>query len=429
MPPRRVVTPENLSLDFLVDLDREDGPVGLNLDPAHFQRDPETGAIGMALLPPAGLDDLPDVDATLPTDGYFLAYDGAAEKWVPVAPPSDDLPASEIKTLYEANADTNAFTDAEKTKLAGLVGSHFVGTFASLFALTSTHTTNAAGSYAYVDAGEGVEVQLYIWDESDEEWVAGSPSEETAGSIKTKYESNANTNAFTDAEKTKLAGIETGATADLTASEIKTLYEGNADTNAFTDAEKTKLAGLGSGGGGGAAMVIPASGEYIFTSNGASGSGMSGANTATNLIRLYAYVPSKDVTVDGVAVVVASASAGNTVKAVIYASDANGRPTTLLAESGNMATDTTGTKTASIASLSLVAGNVYWIGIRATASISIQALANSGVPDINGGSPVTSLCKTLARTVTYATGAPNPWVWNPAEIGAGAAHHIWLKVA
>lgn len=82
MPPRRVVTPENLSLDFLVDLDREDGPVGLNLDPTHFRRDPGTGAIGMALLPPAGLDDLPDVDATLPTDGYFLAYDGAAEKWL-----------------------------------------------------------------------------------------------------------------------------------------------------------------------------------------------------------------------------------------------------------------------------------------------------------------------------------------------------------
>jgi hypothetical protein len=43
--PRRVVTPENLSRDFIIDLEREDGPVGLNLDPAHFQRDPETGEI------------------------------------------------------------------------------------------------------------------------------------------------------------------------------------------------------------------------------------------------------------------------------------------------------------------------------------------------------------------------------------------------
>lgn len=36
-------------------------------------------------------------------------------------------------------------------------------------------------------------------------------SEVTAAAIKTKYESNANTNAYTDAEKTKLAGIAAGA--------------------------------------------------------------------------------------------------------------------------------------------------------------------------------------------------------------------------
>lgn len=55
----------------------------------------------------------------------------------------------------------------------------------------------------------------------------------------------ANTTAsYTTAEETKLAGIETGATADQTAGEIKTAYESNADTNAFTDAEKTKLSGI-----------------------------------------------------------------------------------------------------------------------------------------------------------------------------------------
>ena len=66
------------------------------------------------------------------------------------------------------------------------------------------------------------------------------------------------------ADKTKLDGIETAATADQTASEIKTLYEdsgnnnasyiktqyeSNSDTNAFTDAEKTKLSGITAGAG------------------------------------------------------------------------------------------------------------------------------------------------------------------------------------
>lgn len=38
-----------------------------------------------------------------------------------------------------------------------------------------------------------------------------------------------------------IINVEDGATADQTADEIKTLYESNADTNAFTDAEQTKL--------------------------------------------------------------------------------------------------------------------------------------------------------------------------------------------
>ena len=52
------------------------------------------------------------------------------------------------------------------------------------------------------------------------------------------------TASFTTAEETKLAGIETGATANQTDAEIKTAYENNADTNAFTDAEQTKLSGI-----------------------------------------------------------------------------------------------------------------------------------------------------------------------------------------
>jgi hypothetical protein len=43
---------------------------------------------------------------------------------------------------------------------------------------------------------------------------------------------------------TKLDGIESGATADQTAAEIKTAYESNADTNAFTDADESKLDGI-----------------------------------------------------------------------------------------------------------------------------------------------------------------------------------------
>ena len=70
---------------------------------------------------------------------------------------------------------------------------------------------------------------------------------QTDAQIKSSYEANADTNAFTDALQTKLNGIETSATADQTGAEIKTAYEGEADTNAFTDALQTKLNGIADG--------------------------------------------------------------------------------------------------------------------------------------------------------------------------------------
>jgi len=43
---------------------------------------------------------------------------------------------------------------------------------------------------------------------------------------------------------TKLDGIESNATADMTGAQLKTAYEGESNTNAYTDAEKTKLSGI-----------------------------------------------------------------------------------------------------------------------------------------------------------------------------------------
>jgi len=67
----------------------------------------------------------------------------------------------------------------------------------------------------------------------------------TPEQIKNLYESNANTNAFTNAEKNKLASIEAGATGPsdlLDGATIKSLYED--EPKAFTDAQFDKLADI-----------------------------------------------------------------------------------------------------------------------------------------------------------------------------------------
>lgn len=112
------------------------------------------------------------------------------------------------KGLSDAN-----FTQAEKDKLSTLESSKFVGLFVSESALPST---GSEGDYANVDGGVGSDVYRVIWDTNDNKWVRikGVSTELTPSQIKQQYESNPDTNAFTDDEKAKLSSVATGATAN-----------------------------------------------------------------------------------------------------------------------------------------------------------------------------------------------------------------------
>ena len=64
--------------------------------------------------------------------------------------------------------------------------------------------------------------------------------DDTAGKLNLTVASQTDQN-FTNADHTKLNGIESGATADQTASEIRALVESATDSNVFTDADHSKL--------------------------------------------------------------------------------------------------------------------------------------------------------------------------------------------
>lgn len=97
-------------------------------------------------------------------------------------------------------------------------------------------------------------------------------------------------NNYTTTEKSKLAGIEAGATADQTAAEIKTAYESNANTNAFTDAEQTKLAGIETAADvTDAGNVNPLVDSHLNTSSATTGQylGWNGADYAWSTVSGY----------------------------------------------------------------------------------------------------------------------------------------------
>jgi len=138
------------------------------------------------------------------------------------------LSASSFKGAYNASTNTPDLTSPSAIAISA-GDTYVVETEGSFYSQTLLLGTTII---AEVDSAS-----------TESDWtIVGSGLD--AGTVKTKYESNADTNAFTDAEQTKLTGIETAATADQTGAEIKVAYEAEADTNAFTDAEQTKLTGI-----------------------------------------------------------------------------------------------------------------------------------------------------------------------------------------
>lgn len=106
------------------------------------------------------------------------------------------------------------FTSEEKNKLSLLEEPHFKGLFPSLEALEAAVPNPVPGDNAQVaGANPGDPSITYVWDDPLGEWVEQVP-EISATQVKSLYESNPDTNVFTDSEKSKLSGIAAGATAN-----------------------------------------------------------------------------------------------------------------------------------------------------------------------------------------------------------------------
>lgn len=113
-----------------------------------------------------------------------------------------------VSTNLTEYIDTSVLSAEEKQKLGSLESSKFLGTF-----LTSDDIPldkAVAGSYADVDAGPGETVSRWIYDVDSGAFVqaTGEVAGETSTSVKEKYESNPNTNAFTDNHKTILEALQ-----------------------------------------------------------------------------------------------------------------------------------------------------------------------------------------------------------------------------
>ena len=148
------------------------------------------------------------------SNGNTYVFDGATQALVASALQSHQDITGKVDVVAGMGLSTNDFSTAEQDKLATMVGSHFKGVHVDLAALELAFPAANAedGSYAYLSDGVNPEVFVIldhaiatpVW----EAQVAAIPTVPlTEAEIKTLYEANPQTNAFDDAAKTKLAGL------------------------------------------------------------------------------------------------------------------------------------------------------------------------------------------------------------------------------
>ena len=208
-----------------------------------------------AALPKAGGAMTGAITTNSTFDGRDVATDGTKLDGIETGATADQT-ASEIRALVESASDSNVFTDADHTKLnaieasadvtdtANVVAALIAGTNITIAANGTITSTDTNTTYSIQD-GELSQNNFTNADHSKLDGIeAGATADQTAAEIKVAYESNSDTNEFSDAEQTKLSNIEANATADQTAAEIKTLVGSATDSNVFTDADHTKLDGI-----------------------------------------------------------------------------------------------------------------------------------------------------------------------------------------
>lgn len=136
------------------------------------------------------------------------------------------------------------YTLAEKQKLARLESSRFKGGYNTLAQLKTAFPegeseawhNNESGWYA--DVGEaGQTNERFVWDFNDFVWVYGGVGGITAEQVLDLYESNEDRNAYTDAEQTKLSGIEAKAQKNVQAD----MDETDQTKDSYVKNKKTKL--------------------------------------------------------------------------------------------------------------------------------------------------------------------------------------------
>ena len=151
---------------------------------------------------------------------------------------SHEVVAPSLDISGNVDIDGTLETDAltiNGTASVPLVADHKLDGIEASADVTDTTNVTAAGALMDSELASIADVKAL-----DQSVISGaSPTFSTAN-----FTDASNKRLMTDAQETILNSVESGATADQTAAEIRTLVDSASDSNVFTDADHSKLDGI-----------------------------------------------------------------------------------------------------------------------------------------------------------------------------------------
>jgi hypothetical protein len=150
--------------------------------------------------------------------------------------------------------------------------------------------------------------------------------------------------------------------------------------------------------------------------------------SAANRIHLAPFFTAKPLRIDQLGIIVTTAAAG-AARAVIYDSNADNWPNNLLLTVNQGDTGTTGWRGAAC-DFTFESGLQYWLGFHTAAAPVVRGINTSSSVNLGlTANNATNYFTMLQRTVTYSSGAPNPWTFVASDLAAGVPPSIRMRAA
>lgn len=340
---------------------------------------------------------------------------------------------AKVNTIPGKGLSTNDYTDAEKSKLAGIapgaevnVNADWNATSGDAQILNKPTIPSIAGlaTVSYVDQQDATKEPL-INPGTVSQYFRGDKTFQTLDKSAVGLSNVDNTS---DANKPVSTAAQTALNAKQNTLTLTTTGNSGAATLVGSTLNIPQYSG-GGGGGSGIAGVqnmlgnLQGTGSAFGITAALNASNNSTYATTATRLDVYPFIPNKSLVNCSLSINVTTLGAGVLSRVVIYG-DTNGFPGAKLYESADIDCSTTGTKTL-LANFTFNAGTVYWLGLYSNGVTSLTGILSSALLPIFAAFANGIPANAWSRINTNLGTAPDPFQYNTYRNGAMPT--IWIK--